>query len=270
MNTEAIERAFEKMGARVKILQQSGRESPMWMRSPFLLDIGRDGAGEYFSIRLREEIPMEVLQVAPQDRHLLLMLTRHAGVKSGRHENREEHSRFLCGHDERHWFVAAIPESDPVSSVGAAKDALRPKDHRVELGHYRRQGEWFFIPSNLMLPRNTVTLHDEPLVRRTRDGRGGKPHIASECYRTGGTAVWVNRTIAPQGFTAEEYAAWKLKNPDKANRHFDQMTRNAQVFVRGEIRHPDHKTLKLGSIWHEVKMNREVEAKAMNSMVFLD
>jgi hypothetical protein len=24
----------------------------------------------------------------------------------------EEKSKFLCGHDERHWFVAAIPSSE--------------------------------------------------------------------------------------------------------------------------------------------------------------
>lgn len=38
-----------------------------------------------------------------------------------------EKSKFLFGHDERHWFVAAIPESARgVSGVATAMGALQP------------------------------------------------------------------------------------------------------------------------------------------------
>src|SRR5881275_3217634 len=36
-------------------------------------------------------------------------------------------SKFLCGHDERHWFVAAVPEAARgVTGVTTAKIALQP------------------------------------------------------------------------------------------------------------------------------------------------
>ena len=35
--------------------------------------------------------------------------------------------KFLCGHDERHWFVAGVPERAAVSSVVTAKEALKPE-----------------------------------------------------------------------------------------------------------------------------------------------
>src|SRR5215831_15309273 len=71
-----------------------------------------------------------------------------------------EKHRFLLGHDERHWFVAGIPESTPVSRVRDAKQALKPdlvqssergirtkyRDRRSNAARIR-QGEWFFVPS---------------------------------------------------------------------------------------------------------------------------
>ena len=61
-----------------------------------------------------------MLDVQPADRHLLLMV-REGGEKP----------KFLCGHDERHWFVAAVPESAPVGTVRAAKEALKPAEVRT-------------------------------------------------------------------------------------------------------------------------------------------
>jgi hypothetical protein len=273
METKFIERSFEKMGARVKLYDGvAPRERGGFSldRRPFTLDIGQDENGEYFFIRYNESVAMQVLQVLPKDRHLVLMMTRNPGIKHGRPENTEQKSKFLCGHDERHWFVAAIPETEPVTTVASAKEALRPKTLPQE-GNWIRQGEWFFVPTGIRLPKNAPTLHDEPLVRRTRDGRGGKPHIATECYRTGGEEVYVHARYAPQGFLEEQYKDWCARNPKEVPKvHFQKMVRNAAVYVRGEIRHPDHKTLKLGAVWHEVHMNRENESLAMASMVFLD
>ena len=47
------------------------------------------------------------------------------------------------------------------------------------------------------------------------------------------------------------------------------MVRNPHVFVRGTVRHPDHKTIFLEG-WHEVLMNTETQAAAMRNVVFLD
>jgi hypothetical protein len=47
------------------------------------------------------------------------------------------------------------------------------------------------------------------------------------------------------------------------------MQRNASVFVRGRVWHPEHKTIVLDE-WHRVLMNTEREAPGARSVVFLD
>ena len=91
--------------------QPAARESP---RATVSLDIAEDRDGEYFEI-VRSPLAdpeIAVLDTQPGDRHLLLL------VRDGK-----EKQKFLCGHDERHWFVAAVPESAPVGTVGQAKEA---------------------------------------------------------------------------------------------------------------------------------------------------
>jgi hypothetical protein len=65
-------------------------------------------------------------------------------------EGREKH-KFLCGHDERHWFVAAVPERATVANVRTAFETLRPPAVRNELNRrkvrrknrHRRRNEAF-------------------------------------------------------------------------------------------------------------------------------
>jgi hypothetical protein len=251
METKLLERHFTKMGARVKVSERPD----VWRRRPYSIDIGQDHEGEYFFLRLlHPNQHVEVLHLDAASRHLVLMV-----------KNKQEKAKFLCGHDERHWFVAAIPEDTPVTTVKTAKEALKPKGLPAP-DRWVRQGEWFFVRTGDRHSGYAI-LHNEPLVRRTRDGRGGKPHIATECRREGGTKVWVNQKVAPQGFTQEQYDAWRAGKHQRElnNTYWQTMVRDATVFVRGEIRHPDHKTLKLGTEWH-----RENESLAMASMVFLD
>jgi hypothetical protein len=107
-----------------------------------------------------------------------------------------EKSKFLCGHDERHWFVAAIPEAAPVGTVRQAKEALKPKEvqdrqagvstkdrNRRKNKAYIRQGEWFFLPANIEEPDPKFVIKHEPLSR----GRGSKPHTVEFCYRSSNT-----------------------------------------------------------------------------------
>jgi hypothetical protein len=112
--------------------------------------IRRDGNGEFFELRvpthLSETLDVSVVQAEPKRRHLLLFV-RKQGEKP-------QLDRFLCGHDEREWFVAAVPGG--ASSVRQAMDALQPKDIRDALTRnqvssrkryarknraFRRQGE---------------------------------------------------------------------------------------------------------------------------------
>lgn len=266
------------MGARVKVLEGLAPVRDWRVaRTPkdaqrISLDIGRDKRGEFFEIRTvpGSEQDIVVLNVQPREKHLLL-LSRQFG-EQGQVLAKQ---KFLCGHDERHWFVAAVPESEPVSTVAGAKIALKPEGVRSReslLGVSRtasfrrknpafiRQGEWFFVPAALKADPLLV-LKNEPLSR----GNGGKPHWAEECYRSGGDTVYVSARY-PTGLTAEEY---KKLPASERNQGFNVMKRGAAVYVRGKISHPDHATVTLNG-WHEVLMNTENRSKAMRFLAFLD
>jgi hypothetical protein len=47
------------------------------------------------------------------------------------------------------------------------------------------------------------------------------------------------------------------------------MRRDAEVYVRGRVWHPDHKTLVL-ACWHRVLMNTEHLAPGRSKVTFLD
>jgi hypothetical protein len=59
------------------------------------------------------------------------------------------------------------------------------------------------------------------------------------------------------------------RRPDAAGWGWTQMRRNAFVYVRGRVWHPDHKTIVLDG-WHRVVMNTEAQAPGRRRVVFLD
>jgi hypothetical protein len=272
---QLIEDQFVKMGARAKIALDTKRaDTRAWngriIRSaqpqPIRVNVLRDGKGEYFEIMHRRDTDLQVVEVRKADRHLLLLARDADNGKS----------KFLCGHDERAWFVAAIPESATVRNVQDAKDALKPAAvwdaigaHRLPM-HQRdrrwtkafvRQGEWFFIP------RPDVRLEGKPVLRNEPISRGGgKPHICQFLCRFGGEQVYVC-SMHPNGLTAAEYQ--RLDSAELARHRWRVMTRDARVFVKGAIRHSDHQTIRLSN-WHEVVMNTETKARAMRHVAFLD
>jgi hypothetical protein len=273
MNTTSLEKKFEKIGARLKVstipeptLQRGQRFTGGLPASEGVrINVLKDKEGTYFDIRRGSNVDVEVLDVRPGDRHLLLM-TR----------NSEGKSKFLCGADERDFFTAAIPESSSASNVPQAMEALKPgavlsaqgkkkiktKDKkRRKTEAYVRQGEWFFTKTPNLKVDEKLILKNEPLRR----GRA-KPHMAEFLYRTGGVPVYTNFKH-PNGLTAIAYAA--LSPDERKNGHWRQMVRDPQVYVKGAIRHSDHRTLKLDG-WHEVHINTEGKSRAMRSVAFLD
>ena len=260
---EVLERRFATIGARVKV-----PESP-WLGMP-QIDVGTDRRGEFFDLRFSargraNEVELDVVDARPDARHLLLL------VRDG-----HEKSKFLCGHDERHWFVAAVPESARgVSGVAEAMRALqpdgvreavaqtRPKDPlRRKNAAYVRQGEWFFVPAPDVVVDTDAVRHDEPISR----GRGSKPHVVELVYRGGGQLVYVSRRY-PSGLDQRAFDAL----PELARRResWVPMTRDAEVYAKGTVRHSDHATIVLPT-WHSVEMNTEQRARAMRHVVFLD
>lgn len=261
-----LERPFTKMGARVRF--EEARPS-RWNRNPapVLLNVREDKHGEYFVVTKTADVRVEVLEVRPEDRHLLL-LARTPG------QDGEAKSRFLLGHDERHWFVAAIPEARPVTSVRDAMQALKPhdivrversvrsKDRNRRSNKVRiRQGEWFFVPVRHALVNPFMVRKNEPLRRGA-----GKPHVCQELYRDRGETVYVNRRY-PNGLTQRQFD--RLSEKQKRAPGWTKMARNPRVFVRGTVRHTDHKTIFLHG-WHQVVMNTENQAAAMRNVAFLD
>ena len=73
----------------------------------------------------------------------------------------------------------------------------------------------------------------------------------------------------PNGLTEPEYNALIRRAPLKKRMAWRVMRRNAGVFARGAIRHPDHATIVLNE-WHMVVMNRETESRTMAQVAFLD
>ncbi len=263
-----LERAFARMGARVEFGQliRRNRVSGRMVSEDLALDVRQDRHGEYFLISRARASTTElvVLDVQPRDRHLLL-LSRSAAEKH----------RFLLGHDERHWFVAGIPESTPVSRVRDAKQALKPdlvqssergvrtkyRDRRSNAARIR-QGEWFFVPAPDTQVEEFLVLRNEPIAR----GGGGKPHVCEELYRFGGETVYVSPG-APNGLTDEQYRG--LSEGERNRWNWRVMRRNPRVYVRGRVRHPDHKTVMLDG-WHDVLSNTENLSHAMRNVAFLD
>jgi hypothetical protein len=257
---------FSRIGARLKVAARSSRRSS----NVISLDVQGDRKGEFFEIdrQVDAEVDVAVLDVQPADRHLLLL------VREGK-----EKSKFLCGHDERHWFVAGIPEKAPVGTVRQAKEALKPAEvqfaqarkglrakarNRRKNAAYRRQGEWFFTPVADMAVDEKLVLKNEPLSR----GAGSKPHWVEFCYRTGGESVYVC-SRHPNGVTETTYKKIVSGNSKAKGWGWRPMRRNPGVYVKGRIRHADHATITLHG-WHRVLMNTEGQSKAMKNVAFLD
>ncbi|HET6410038.1 MAG TPA: hypothetical protein VFG14_19260 [Chthoniobacteraceae bacterium] len=256
------------MGARFRVVRPESLLRSR-RRIDYALDIVSDRHGQSFELQLSEErekqLEINVLQCERRDRHLLLL------VKSPVAKD-----RFLCGHDEREWFVAAVPGT--ASNVVQAKLALQPEGvrHAADLAglstrerirrHNRaflRQGEWFFIPAPGLHVDPRLILKDEPIRRGA-----GKPHMVAEAYRTGGERVLIcNRH--PNGVSETEYKRILASTPGAQGWGWQRRMRNAAVYARGPVRHRDHATLTLHD-WHQVLMNTESNTRQMANLAFID
>src|SRR5450432_250939 len=276
MNANNIESKFAAMGARIKVrkIASRWRQGDRTWVSPadFAVDIRRDGNGEFFELRvpthLSETLDVSVIQAEPKQRHLLLFVSKQG--------EKPQLDRFLCGHDEREWFVAAVPGG--ASSVRQAMDALQPKDVREALTRnhvssrkryarknraFRRQGEWFFVPEPSFAVNEKLILRNEPLRRGS-----GNPHLVEEIFRSGGEMVHVCDRY-PNGIPPDEYRAIIQRNPNAIRWRWRVMQRNPGVYARGTVRHSDHATITL-PFWHRVMMNTETQSRTMANVAFLD
>ena len=268
MDTGLLVEKFALMGARLQ-LREIGNVLPRWRRETAGIDIGTDKRGEFFDIRVArgEEVEYEVVDLRRDLRHLLLLGRRG-----------EQKEKYLCGHDERHWFVCAVPRRY-VSGVVTAFEALQPpivrwavkatlrrQKNRFRRSNeaYVRQGEWFFVPQPDLVVPERLMLRNEPLSR----GGGSKPHMCQFAYRSGGESVMVCSRF-PMGISHAQYRNVLASNPKAVRWGWHQMTRDPAFYVRGRVWHKDHKTVVL-DLWHRVAMNTEREAPFAPRVAFLD
>jgi hypothetical protein len=272
---EAIIRAFDRIGSRAIVTDVAPpTEFEIWRahrqgdRVPerfITVDVGRDKRGEFFHIGVDASVDLHVMNLEKALKHLLLFAVDGEGRKY----------RYLCGHDERHWFAAAIAEG--VSTVEGAIESLKPdmvaeaqaglkrKDRiRRKNAATLRQGEWFFIPVPDLKVDPGCILRDEPIRRGN-----GSPHIVQELFRHGGETVFRCGEY-PDGVPEDEYERLIAEEPKRRFWGWTSMVRNMEVYGRGRITHRDHATITLNG-WHRILANTESEAWFMvQTLVFLD
>lgn len=273
MNLESLTRQFARIGATLEIdalPAVQGRNAA----SNYSLDIKEEGRREFYLLEIAkpaiETIDFQVLNTRTDLRHLVLMARNESASIAAAKQ------KFLCGHDERHWFVASLPAAG-VTDVTSAMEALKPtaavwsqrrngvrqkdRNKRHNAG-FIRQGEWFFIPEPNFSPWvSDIIQKDEPLSR----GFGSKPHRVSELLRHGGEQVYVNwRTKAM--LSVAQYTSQLRQGRLKNARDWSVQWLANEVYVRGKVRHADHKTIELKG-WHRVAMNAEPTS---NNVRFLD
>lgn len=242
--TDSLCRHFSRMGARLKLQQPDARQG-----EKIRIDVGRDRDGEFYEIRCLAGILPEVLEVRPALHHLVMM------VRDGRAKY-----KYLLGRDDGHWFAAAVP-GDSVRDVRSAMASLRPTE--AEGRHAFRQGEWFFVRAD-SVPQDALIYRNEPLRR----GAGSKPHLCEELMRRGGATVMIS-TTHPTGLEEDRYYRLLETDPEARRLRWRRMVRDAEVFARGDIRHRDHRTIRLYE-WHRVYLNRERFAAHAPQIAFLD
>lgn len=214
MESATLDNKFARIGARLKVADRPRRSSNA---SVISLDVQTDREGEFFEIAPVPGVDatVEVLDVQPADRHLLLL------VREGK-----DKSKYLCGHDARHWFVAGIPREG--SGRHQVQGPQPPQERRL-----RPPGGLVLIPALGLAVDNKLVLQNEPLTR----GNGGKPHWTEFCYRVGGETVYVSRQH-PNGLREQAYRKLVQENPEAKNWSWQTMRRNPTVYVRGHVRHP--------------------------------
>ena len=266
LHEASLTRSFARRGARFRLTV-----FPAFRGSSWVIDLIRVEKRQVFELRVAEpavgDLQAVVAHLDRDDRHLLLLVRQ--GDEASVH-------RYLCGHDEREWFIATVPKH--AATVAEAKEALKPPQVKAAFFHsglrrkernrrrnraFLRQGEWFFVPApDLAVDPHSIH-RQEPLQRGS-----GHPHIAEEVYREGGTLVYV---YLRQVLTPEEYRQLLKRDPRVARQSWQSRLLNPRVYARGTVRHRDHAALVLRG-WHRVLPNTEAQAsgESLRRLAFID
>jgi len=285
MNRENLVKGFAKAGLVLKLLKEPitrGRGSS----AIFQFDIGREVNGtrrhEWFEMYPGNDSNIIQIMNTHYDSRQLVMMVKEAEVdfevevkkstwprivKRNRQEFINSHTRFretdthfiiterttanvrhfLLGLDERQLFVAQLNRA--ATTVMDAKNALGKSlelfEGKRNLSAASRQGEWFFMKATNeqtrlieeLLSKGLTWITKKVSIGTIHGGRTrGNPHVADEIVVIPGT----------MNLTEKSMKKAKLTYP----------IREREVFVRGGIRHVDHKTTKFKR-WYQVILNDE-------------
>lgn len=264
LNLEALARQFAQIGAELRVVTHE--EAPTWAKRPaFRANVETRGKVERFVFNVTPSAlaSIQVVDIDRAGRHVLLNVQE----RSTRPGTKADSSKLLLGHDEYHLFVAPVSRSS--ININAAKQSLKPEVvqeaqrrvgtkpkrlHKRRQAAFIRQGEWFFLPDPGLTADPKLILRGEPIRRGA-----GKPHRCEELYRVGGTTVRVCSQF-PNGLTSKQYDDLLRKSPEAKHYRWQIMTRDATVYARGKVSHPDHSTVHLQG-WHRVVPNTETASR---------
>ena len=158
---------------------------------------------------------------------------------------------FLLGVDERQMFIAQLPEA--ASTVRQAHDRLKAPTvwlyEGKQAGRTIRQGEWFFLNVDSAEQGKIEHAVKNGLVRLKIDIASGiagrrvkfkNEHVAEELVIVEGTKLERGLPI-----------------------------RERDIFVRGSVRHPEHKTVSFKN-WRKVIRNTESNEGRMSGVGWID
>jgi len=200
----------------------------------------------------RYELNEQNLKFRETQTHFIITNKTHA-------DNRH----FLMGVDERQLFVAQLVKR--ATSINEARKQLgnTVKFHEgVRKMSPKRQGEWFFLRATmeqeehieLLLEKNKVWIVKKASIGEHAGRPTGNPHTVDELV-----VIPSDPRMTPK--RVNELKCKRKRVPIKKDkfgniRHPDYPTRSREVYVRGKVRHIDHKTLKYKH-WYQVVLNNE-------------
>jgi len=275
---ESIEKKFSAMGAKVKFIEGKTNARRRSFNDDSFQNFSINISNGQFVINKSEDISLQIADLDKEGRHLLLVATIPNLDRPGLPNATQ---RYLCGHDERDWFTCAVPATAKIAkNINEAKEALKPKElielerntvkkknkqkrHRYAkgIGKIHRQGEFMFVPMPDWGPTKTMmVLKKEPMRAN------GRPHVAAEVIRIGGRTVY---TLGAKVLESEQFNELQKNDPKDASK-WRMEKADPTVYAKGTIRHPDHKTLNLGDVWHKVLVSTEKNASFARNVLFVD
>ncbi len=271
MNKETVEKKFKKSGLRIKVEDGAVNRN----EDIFGLRVDGFGSNEIFVMQLgAKDNDVQIVDTDAKAKQVLMMVNepervykekvwsqrerKHVEVERTTDANKR---KFLVGMDERSYFMA--PVADNAINIGDAKDKLRNPNLKNDR-KTKRQGEWFFQPVNDQEAIDVAIRKGEGIVRKKAGigtmlgSPGGKPHVADELVR-------IRKTTVPEDVGPEPKTTKSMRQFLRDRRMSQSVMDSDQFFVRGKIRHPDHKTVEF-SQWTRVLPNMEERRVAVNGV----